>query len=75
MVDDVRWASLVRLIWWLLRLRTAQTCFFKVPGHRGVRQNETADALAKSGADAARSCDVPHRASLARALAALAFVC
>ena len=64
-VNDVRWAPIIRLIWWLLRLRTAQTCFFKVPAHRGVRQNETADALAKTGADSEHVCDVPHRASLA----------
>ena len=67
LVDDVRWASIVRLIWWVLRLRTAQTVLVKVPGHKGVRHNETADALAQRGARRPeRAYDVPHRASLAQ---------
>jgi len=37
--SDARWAPIVRLIWMVLRLRTAQTVLIKVPGHKGVRHN------------------------------------
>ena len=48
---DPRETSLARAIWWLLRLRSAQTCFYKVPAHKGFTQNVAADALAKHGAE------------------------
>ena len=43
--------SLAQCIWWLLRLRTAQTCFYKVAAHKGFAQNHCADSLAKHGAE------------------------
>ena len=61
--SDARWVPIVRLIWMVLRLRTAQTVLVKVPGHKGVRHNETADALAQRGAGLAAAYEVPHRAS------------
>eukprot|EP00964_Phaeocystis_antarctica_P148873 scaffold115845_cov58-Phaeocystis_antarctica.AAC.5 len=61
--SDARWSPIVRLIWMVLRLRTAQTVLVKVPGHKGVRHNETADALAQRGAGLAAAYEVPHRAS------------
>lgn len=48
---EPRERSLSRAIWWLLRLRTAQTSFYKVPAHKkGFTQNHFADALAHQGA-------------------------
>ena len=62
---DVREARLAMCIWWLLRLRTAQTAFYKVPAHKGFKQNAVADALAqRAAADEGALCeDVPLRAS------------
>ena len=64
-------ASLARVVQWLLRLRTAQTNFFKVPGHKGFRQNETADLLAQRAAAEPPSCCPPLAAGLAQLLAVL----
>ena len=41
-----REAAIACAIGWLLRLRSAQTSFFKVAAHKGFRQNHAADALA-----------------------------
>lgn len=60
---DPREACLTRAIGWLLRLRTAQTCFFKVGAHKGFKQNEVADALAQRAAERGPRCDVPLAAS------------
>jgi len=57
--QDPRWLRLVFLIHWLLRLRTAQTCFFKVPAHKGFKQNENADALAQKATISGPNLDVP----------------
>lgn len=48
---DAREDGLALAIWWLLRVRTAQTCFYKVPAHKGFRQNVSADALARHAAE------------------------
>ena len=65
--------SLARAVWWLLRLRTAQTSFFKVPAHKGFLQNTFADALARQGAKDGPDCPtIPLDASLIR-LAKLLF--
>ena len=71
---DPREASLARAIWWLLRLRTAQTCFYKVPAHKGFTQNVAADALARHGAAdddggaSATTAELPLNASWWRVL-------
>ena len=60
-------ARYVTAIHWVLRLRTARTRFCKVPGHRGFKGNELANALAQCAADGPTEADggaVP----LARAL-------
>ena len=56
---DPREASLARAIGWLLRLRTAQTCLYKVPAHKGFTQNTLADALARTGAEKGPVCQLP----------------
>ena len=63
---DARELRLARVVWWLLRLRYAQTCFYKVPAHQGLAQNAVADALAqRAAADEAAPCiDVPLHVSL-----------
>ena len=63
---DERERPLARAIYWLLRLRTAKTCFYKVPGHRGFTQNQIVDALAHQGAEKGPSCeaDLPLKTSL-----------
>jgi RNA exonuclease 4 len=61
---DQREQALVRAIGWMLRLRTAHTSFFKVPGHRGFTQNTLADALARRGAESGPAHQPPLRASL-----------
>ena len=61
---DPRELSLARAIWWLLRLRTAQTSFHKVPAHKGFAQNVAADALARRAAEGnGPKCDLPLFAS------------
>ena len=61
---DAREAALALAIAWLLRLRTARTCFYKVAAHRGFRQNQLADALAQAGARHGPACQLPLRATL-----------
>ena len=62
-ITDDRWRSLVWMIHALLRLRRAPTRFCKVKGHTGSRKNETADALAKKGAEEGPVLPVPIRIS------------
>jgi hypothetical protein len=61
---DVREEALARAIWWLLRLRRAQTCFYRVPAHKGFTQNAFADALASRGAEHGPLCELPLRSSI-----------
>ena len=71
---EAREAVVASLIWWLLRLRRAQTAFYKVPGHKGFTQNAVADALARQAAEHGPECEatlpggVPITPSLARLL-------
>ncbi|KAL1523420.1 hypothetical protein AB1Y20_018360 [Prymnesium parvum] len=65
---EPREAAVARVVHWLLRLRTAQTCFFKVAAHKRYTHNEAADALARRGAAAAPSLAPPLRAGWPRVL-------
>lgn len=66
--SEPREACLVRAIHWLLRLRKAQTCFFKVPAHKKYKQNEIADALAQQAASEPPSLEAPFSLGWARLL-------
>lgn len=57
--SEPREACVVRVLHWLLRLRTAQSCFYKVPGHKHYKQNEIADALAQRAAAESPSFEPP----------------
>ena len=70
---DPRERCLASAIWWLLRLRTAHTCFYKVPGHRGFKQNAIADALAQHAAANGVECAIPMQLSTVRTFIMLLF--
>lgn len=60
---DSREQAVAHCVWWLLRLRTAQTVFYKVPAHKGFTQNHSADSLARQGAEAGPVHELPRSAS------------
>ena len=63
---EPREQAVAECIWWLLRMRSAATVFYKVPAHKGFTQNKLADALARHAAEAGGAAEnVPlHSLSL-----------